>query len=183
MVTQDQATKTRLGELTGSELAESVRRGLARFEAGEITASQLAKGLSKLVTALERIDAQCTVKAEDVREVFAWWLRETGRDPRKARLTPERDRKVRGRLREGYSVMDIKVAISNLARSAFHSGENENGRQYNDLTLVCRSGSQLESYRDMGPVTAQTLNQQRTPSEPLLAAPGAAERSYKQVDW
>lgn len=87
---------------------------------------------------------------DDVERLFALWVRETGRNPAAAKLTPTRRKRVEARLRE-YPVAHIEAAIRNVARSAWNRGENDRGRRYDDLELICRSGEKLEAYRDMVP--------------------------------
>jgi hypothetical protein len=80
-------------------------------------------------------------------ELFAYWQRAFGKP--QAKPTPERVAKLRARLRDGYSVQDIKRAFDAISASPFHRGENPNGQEHVDITLICRSGAQLEKYRDM----------------------------------
>ncbi len=179
-------TMPRKAAATSSELIEHVRRGLTRYQAQEISAGVFASGLRTIANKLEQLDGQLSVRTEDVRELFVYWCKETGRDAQRTKLTPERDRRIRGRLRDGYSLTDIKLAIANVARSQFHNGENEQGRVYNDLTLICRSGSQLEQYRDNGPLTASDLLPGAKPPRgqtSLALAAAEPTRSYKGPDW
>ena len=104
--------------------------------------------------------------ADEEAEVFAYWQERLEKPDH--RLTRERRRKIRARLREGYSVEDIKVAIDGIAASPFHRGANENGREHVDLELICRNGSKLEEYRDMG--------RKRRPKPPSQLGPRARDR-------
>lgn len=81
-------------------------------------------------------------------EVFEFWQRCMGKDA--AKFTPERRAKIRARLSEGYKIEDLKRAISNVSESNFHMGENDGARPYNDLTLILRTGTKLEEFRDIG---------------------------------
>lgn len=171
----------RLKDATSEDLVDSVLRGLESFKAGKVSAGQYADGLRKIADAFEKLDASKKVKTEDVKEVFAFWVKETGRDPTRTKLTPERDRRIRGRLRDGYSVSDVKAAVANVARSTFHMGENDRGVTYSDITLICRSGSQLEQYRDMGPV-APDAPQQRGQLQLAAEAP-ARQKVRSGPDW
>lgn len=83
-----------------------------------------------------------------VRDLFDYW-RETMNHPQ-AKLTPERERAVAARLRDGYTVEQIKRAIDGCARSPFHRGENDRQQRYDDLTLICRNGAKLESFLERG---------------------------------
>lgn len=62
-----------------------------------------------------------------------------------AKLTAERVKKIRARLQDGYSEESIIRAIDGCARSDFHMGRKaDSPQQYNDIDLICRSGSKLE---------------------------------------
>lgn len=92
--------------------------------------------------------ANAELRATVVR-IFDHWRRAC--DHPAAKLTADRGNKVVARLREGYSEQDVIAAIDGCAGSAFHRGENDSGTKYDDLTLICRTGSQLEKFRDMAP--------------------------------
>lgn len=83
-------------------------------------------------------------RAGEVQEIFAYWQASLSHPT--AKLTAERRRKVEARLRQGYTVEQIKQAIDGCAASPFHRGENDEGRVYDDLELICRSGSKLENF-------------------------------------
>lgn len=83
-----------------------------------------------------------------VREVFDYWQRRLGK--KAAKLTSDRISKIQARLREGYTVKQIKVAVDSLASSAWHRGENDKSRAFDDITLICQSGSKLEGFIEMG---------------------------------
>ncbi len=79
--------------------------------------------------------------------LFDYWRDKCGH-PR-ARFTADRRRAVNGRLKDGYAVEDIQLAIRNAANCAF---VNEAGVKFDDLEWICRSGSKLEGFmnRDDG---------------------------------
>lgn len=81
-----------------------------------------------------------------VNEVFGYWLTVMGKNAKTTKKTPERVNKIKGRLKQGYSVEDIKGAIDGCARSPFHMGENPDGKKYNDIELICRNGKHLEEF-------------------------------------
>jgi hypothetical protein len=84
--------------------------------------------------------------------LFGEWSDLTGR--KRARPTPDRLTKIIARLREGYSEEEIRRAIRNVASSEWHRGQNDHGKEYIELSMICRSGEKLEHYRDMDDVTA-----------------------------
>ena len=89
---------------------------------------------------------ETTSRQGEVEEIFSDWVDRF--DKRRAKLTPERRKVIQARLAEGYTKEEIKQAILGCSRSPFHRGENPNGNRYEDLTLICQSGSKLEGFRD-----------------------------------
>lgn len=73
--------------------------------------------------------------------VFAHWQTATKR-PR-ANLDAKRLRLIRDRLKS-YSVEDLCRAIDGYARSAWHQGENDRGKRFDDLGLILRDSAQVE---------------------------------------
>lgn len=86
--------------------------------------------------------------AEDVATIFDYWV-EKMKKTKATKLTPNRRRVIRSRLREGYKVEQILRAIDGCASSSFHMGKNDNHREYNDLTLICRNGEKVEQFEEM----------------------------------
>jgi hypothetical protein len=83
-----------------------------------------------------------------VTEVFTYW--QSVMEKKGARLTPERERAVCARLKQDYTVDEIKQAVDGCRASPFHMGENDARKRYDDLTLICRNGAKLEDFMRMG---------------------------------
>ncbi len=83
-----------------------------------------------------------------VGRLFAYWQDRC--DHRQAKLTPDRTRAMLARLKEGYTEAEIRKAIDGASVAAY---VNDDGVKYDDLTLICRNGSKLESFISRG-VTA-----------------------------
>lgn len=79
--------------------------------------------------------------AEVIREVFDYW-RKTCDHP-SAKLTTGRRSKVRARLKEGYTRLQLLAAVRGAARGAF---TDTRGHVWDDLELICRSGSNVERF-------------------------------------
>jgi hypothetical protein len=77
--------------------------------------------------------------------LFTYWQERCNH--RSAKLTPERATCIMARLRDGYSEGEIRKAIDGAATAAFVS---ESGQRFDDITLVCRNGSKLESFIERG---------------------------------
>lgn len=84
--------------------------------------------------------------SELVQEVFDRWAAGEERTGglKGPRLTKGRRDKIRARLKEGYSVDQLKQAVDGYHSSPFHLGTNDRGGRYTDLTLICRSGEYVE---------------------------------------
>lgn len=80
----------------------------------------------------------------DVQAVFDHWRSVLGHPDGK--LTPKRVSAVRGRLRDGYSLEQLKLAIDGCKASAFHMGDNGHRKVYDDLSLICRDGEHVEQF-------------------------------------
>jgi hypothetical protein len=82
-------------------------------------------------------------RARAVRGLFEYWQDEC--DHSQAKLTHERRQRIEARLREGYTEQQIRQAIDGAARAPF---VNDQGKRFDDIELICRSGSKLESFME-----------------------------------
>lgn len=84
---------------------------------------------------------------ENIYVVFEFW--KTTFNSQKTVLTEKRKKKIEARLEQGYSVEDIKLAITNCSKSDYHMGKNERGTIYNDIELICREPEKLDRFITM----------------------------------
>lgn len=110
-----------------------------------------SKKLSKKTPAKDENDAA-------VWEVFCHWrdaseevsLREGRRNQgRKRVLNDKRKRLIKGRIKEGYTVEQLKKAVDGCLCSPWHRGQNPNGVVYDDITLICRDATKVDQFVDM----------------------------------
>jgi hypothetical protein len=87
-----------------------------------------------------------TTDDDPVPGLFDLWVETVGRDPKRTRLTAQRRKKIQARLAEGYTVAEIEAAIRGVVLSGWHMGDNEQRTRYDDLTVICRDGSQVERF-------------------------------------
>lgn len=95
---------------------------------------------------------------DGVIDVFEYWRERTGRG-QSSKLTSDRETKIRARICEGYTVEQCKQAIDGCMSSPFHTGQNDTGTVYTDITLIFRGGAKLEEFAAMatksGPAKAR----------------------------
>lgn len=80
----------------------------------------------------------------DVLEVFNYW-KQTFNHP-KALLSSDRQRKIKARLREGYTISQLKQAIDGCRASPYHMGDNNSGRTYDTIGLIFRNAEKVEFF-------------------------------------
>jgi hypothetical protein len=80
-----------------------------------------------------------------VADVFEYW-RNAMNKTNGAKLTAGRRDKIKARLKDGYTYEQMTRAIDGCLNSPFHMGDNDSGAQYNDITLIFRSGDKLEQF-------------------------------------
>lgn len=139
----------------GRKLAARITGLAYGYLAGELRGSQIASELRAIADWIDGgaraplpVATAADITPGAVLEVFEYWQAKLNK--KGAKLTADRRTKIEARLREGYTIADIRRAIDNIAASDFHRGANERSTEYCDLTLICRTGSKLEGFRDMG---------------------------------
>lgn len=81
-------------------------------------------------------------------EVFEFWR--TQLSNARSRLDEKRRKVIASRLKDGYSVEDLKLAIMGCKSSDFHMGANELGIKYCSIDLICRSAEKVDQFIEMG---------------------------------
>jgi hypothetical protein len=83
-------------------------------------------------------------ESDPVAVVFAHW-QNVMHHPR-AKLDDKRRRKIRDRLKDGYTVGDLMQAVDGCKRSPHHMGENDRGAVYDDIELICRDAPHVDKF-------------------------------------
>lgn len=81
-----------------------------------------------------------------VKEVFDFWVSQMRKDPSKTKLSDKRKKSIRERLKDGYTVEQIKSAVVGCSLDAFSMGQNDRRKPFNDIELICRTAEKLESF-------------------------------------
>jgi hypothetical protein len=80
----------------------------------------------------------------EAQEVFAHWQKVLNHPS--AKLTKDRETKIKARLREGYTVEQCKRAVDGCRASPYHMGQNDRGSVYDGIDLIFRNGEKLEQF-------------------------------------
>ena len=81
-----------------------------------------------------------------VREVFDYWREVMGHPDAKLKAGSKRARAIRARLKDGYTVEQLKQAVDGCRASPHHRGQNATGTVYDDLELICRDDVHVEQF-------------------------------------
>lgn len=101
--------------------------------------------------------------SEAADDVFAYW--KSTMDKKRAILDAKRRRAIDTRLRDGWTVAELKKAVDGCRLSSFHQGDNERGKKYNDIELICRDSSHVERFLEEA---------ERMPMKPVCFLPPLA---------
>lgn len=80
----------------------------------------------------------------EVREVFVYW--QQARNHPQAKLDAKREKAIKARLKDGYTVGDLCRAVDGCSASAYHMGQNQNRAVYDDIELICRDASKVDGF-------------------------------------
>ena len=86
-----------------------------------------------------------SAKANDALEIFTHW-KSVMKKSNNSLLNTKRTKAITARLKEGYTVEQIKLAITGCSMTPHNMGQNDNGKKYDDLELICRDGSNVERF-------------------------------------
>ncbi len=95
----------------------------------------------------------------DILDIFEFWkgLLSNAR----SRLDANRKKKINERLRDGYSVEDVKLAIIGCALSDWHRGANDRGARYQDIDLICRDARHLDKFLEIADREGRRIQAER----------------------
>lgn len=81
-----------------------------------------------------------------VTEIFDYWIKIMEKSEGSTKLTPKRKKAITARLKDGYSIAQIKSSIDGCKADPFSMGANDRQKPFNDIELICRTGEKLESF-------------------------------------
>ena len=116
---------------------------------------------------------------DDILAVFNHWKAIMGHT--RARLDVKRAQCIRERLRDGYSVDDLQVAVEGCAATAWNMGENPGRVVYDSITLICRDSDHVERFMQTGETARRMISnmQRRQEIEAAKEAKGPPTEEQK----
>lgn len=125
----------------------------------------------RLLSVVESTDAAAHVQAPaqdaqtPLERVFAHWVFMLGK--RRAALGPSR-RKVIEKALALYDEETLLLAIEGNAASAWHAGENDRGRAFDDLELILRDEAHVERFAADGEALRERVRRRAEAAEKVV---------------
>tara|TARA_R110000744_G_scaffold380201_1_gene500148 strand:- start:3097 stop:3885 length:789 start_codon:yes stop_codon:yes gene_type:complete len=99
-----------------------------------------------------------STKADNALEIFNHW-KLVMKKSNNSLLNDKRTKAINARLKEGYTVDQIKMAITGCSMTPHNMGQNDNNKKYDDLELICRDGVQVERFgNNIGTIQKKDVN-------------------------
>lgn len=105
--------------------------------------------------------------SNDIGWIFDQWIKATGRDPQRTKLTADRRRRIQAALKS-HGLADCLQAVRNIGRDAWAGGDNDRGQPFNDVQHALGNAERIERWRDWTPPTARRNGADATSSGELI---------------
>lgn len=118
-------------------------------------------------------------------DIFDYWKELCGHS--RSRMDASRKRAIQERLKDGYTVEDLKLAIAGCRASKFHQGENDRRKRYDDITLICRDAMHVDQFimeAEQHLRAVEARQAERAPeSGNVVAMPDRIKDLFKRRAW
>ncbi len=91
-------------------------------------------------------DKDLSTNVDFVSEIFDFWIVTMSKNTSSTKLTSKRKKAINARIKDGYTIEQIKDAILGCSNDLFSMGQNDRNKPFNDIELICRTGEKLESF-------------------------------------
>ncbi|OZI20519.1 hypothetical protein CAL26_23785 [Bordetella genomosp. 9] len=142
LVTAGGVTDSVMGVTDSGTVTESVMLGLPNREPQKETLQKKENTLSTSVDLASETPPE--KPPSDVRRVFDHW-RDVMQSPR-SQLDAKRVKAIKAALKAGYSVDDLRRAISGCSKTPHNMGKNDRHQKYNGIELILRSADQIDRF-------------------------------------
>ena len=117
---------------------------MKRYSNGLVTVQDTDTDTDKDTEIKKPMSSSDELNSGEAGEVFAYW-RQAMNHP-KAKMDEKRKRKIRARLKDGYTVGDLMLAIDGCKKSPHHMGQNDRATVYDDIELICRDAPHVDKF-------------------------------------
>lgn len=96
-------------------------------------------------------------------EVFDYWQKKLNHP--QAKLDSKREKAIKGRLKDGYTVGQLCQAIDGCSIDPFSQGKNDRQAIFDDIELICRNGPKVDQFiriAERGPANGRSQAQNAT---------------------
>jgi hypothetical protein len=114
---------------------------LLDFENAEMELRGKRREITRLKSELAQQNEQM-VEAPVIQAVFDYWRLRCRKGRKSVKLGDKRRAAIKGRLRDGYTPKQIRIAIDGAVVGAFE----KDGKRFDDLELICRDEVTLERF-------------------------------------
>ena len=115
----------------------------------------------------------------EVVQVFDYWKSVLNHP--NSKLDDKRRTKIKNALRLGYTVSQLCQAVDGCSKSAWHMGQNDDGKVFDSVDLIFRNADKIDSFiaKDSSPPIAKTKTQQKWENVANTALAWAEQGSEK----
>jgi uncharacterized phage protein (TIGR02220 family) len=115
-------------------------------------------------------------------EVFDYWQKKVSPG---AKFDDRRKKKITARLKEKFTVEQLKRVIDMALESPHHTGANDRGRKYLDIRTIFRDAAQVEAFLDghHSKPTMTTKHEDLTPYEKRKRKETAQRKRQEASGW
>lgn len=144
----------------------------------DVTNGQESEGVYSLSTNTSSSSKEGKIpfgeKTEEIHEVFTYYRTYHPRAFKKPSSKMKEWRKIGQRLRDGYSVDDLKQAIDGCHKSRWHQGQNDRNQTYDSLELIVRDASKVMQFIELAtkpdtPILSEKSRQTMSAMESYLS--------------
>lgn len=127
-----------------STVKPRLSKDLKKVKTERVKTELVKTELENTKTYVEFPKTEIATERDPVTEIFDYWKSVMAHP--NAKLHDDRRRVVKARLKDGFTVDEIKLAIDGCKLSPHHQGLNDRQTVYDDLELICRKPSQIEKF-------------------------------------
>lgn len=169
--------------LSISDAHHRIRDLLDQLDGYKTTCDDQSRRLGRLERRMaEEIDPMTHPKGKEIVDLIRRWMDATGHP--KSKLSDDRVKLVKARLKDGFSIEELALAIDGLAafpfvRNGQRVSEGKTSERHDRMGIVFGGGESVEKFANLGAIARRKYNETTQDKRPGSAddAPGPDTRS------